>query len=181
MKGRTVLLFLPVLGIATIVALVTLSLTPAYSHPGYSNECSGCHGANGAVGTSVNKQSETGTQVTYAVSGANANQANTGWGVFDGSGTKVAGGSGSGQFTVPKDGANYKVYWVNKTGSNQGYNVANVAAPASGSTATTPTTTCSTVTPTASPNASASAHDSAMDDTDGMDDMDDEEDEDGHK
>ena len=134
-----------------IVALLVLAASPALATPNKTSPCSGCHTADATVTMSVNKASETATNITYNISGSAHNGGAQGWGVFNGS-AKVGGALGTGQFTVPKDGKTYSAFWIDKDPNTmKGYATTSVTAPTATTTTTaaTTTTTAATTTTTA--------------------------------
>lgn len=145
MKKRQWYVLIPILAVVSLLAALLLSGT-AESKPEYG-ACGGCHVPGGSI--SVTVQSETAVDITYSVSGSTGLGKGEGWGVFNGD-TKVASGSGAGQFKVAKDGTTYTVYWVDKdTSTMAGYARASVKTPMPTTTTTVPQTT-TTLPPTTS-------------------------------
>ena len=141
MKKRYALFAIPVALLALLVALAG----GAAATPARTGACSGCHDPGNAT-ISVTVASETATAITYDVSGSAGNGGTQGWGAFLGA-TKKFGGSGSGSFTVAKNGSVYTVYWVDKDpNSMAAYATTSVTAPVATTTTTTvPASTTTTV------------------------------------
>jgi len=80
--------------------------------------CSECHADEMPdVWVSVTVDSQTTGDITYFVTGSDIFDGEEGWAVFDSLENNKANAHNSGYFTLPKDGYNYRVFWVdNGTG-----------------------------------------------------------------
>lgn len=98
--------------------LVTVRSTWVEANPGQSSGCVSCHPADmPATSISVTAAGETETTATYNVAGSTPYDAREGWAVFSPAGTNIANGYGPGSFTLPRNGATYRVYWVDDADS----------------------------------------------------------------
>ncbi len=80
--------------------------------------CSECHADEMPdVWVTVTVDSQTTDEITYFVTGSDIFDGEEGWAVFDSLENNKVNGENSGYFTLPKDGYNYRVFWVdNGTG-----------------------------------------------------------------
>jgi hypothetical protein len=141
-KRYTVLLVLLVVVMVAVVVAVGIDGNSATANPSQTQPCGNCHTFSPTHSIAVSIFSQTGTEITYAVSGSTDRAGGEGWGAFNSSFTKVGGGTGPGTFTVPKDGTEYLVYWVdNEPGTTIGYAVAQFQTPLPTTTTTLDTTT----------------------------------------
>ena len=80
--------------------------------------CDTCHADETPdVFVTVTVDSQTTGDITYAVTGSDIYDGEEGWAVFDSLENNIKNGHNSGTFTLPKNGRDYRVYWVdNGTG-----------------------------------------------------------------
>ncbi len=109
------------LSIAMIAALIfTMMKFELVSALPDKGACDGCHALDPGTSISVTVDSETGSDITYYVSGSDIYNAEEGWAVFDPAGSNIANGLNPGYFTLPKDGQTYRVYWVDDSDPGKG-------------------------------------------------------------
>jgi len=146
-------LLLLMVGIAVAAGLLR---NEAGAFPSQSGYCDGCHSLDQSVTVSVTLAGETAGTVTYDVSGAPSG----GWGVFNAAPTKVASGTGPGQFTLNKGTGSYRVYWAEGGSMTTAFTTITAPAPAattSTAAPTTPSTAAPTTTSTAAPTTTSTA------------------------
>jgi len=98
--------------------LACLATLPVHAYPNKPT-CSNCHGLD--PGTSISLDvSRTETLMICDVSGSDNYNSEEGWAVFDTVGNNIANGYYAGTFQVPRDGATYRVFWVDDADPGKG-------------------------------------------------------------
>ena len=148
---KTKKLSLMVVFVLTCVALMVVSMGgTAFASPSKTQVCTDCHYLNVTVSITVTKTGQTTTTETYSVSGSTAFDAPEGWAVFTSAGVATGKqGTGTGSFTLNKDGATYTVYWTDDSD-----NAAGTPAGKGGTAKTTVTTAAGAADTTAPTNPS---------------------------
>jgi hypothetical protein len=126
-KGQFIVLVCIGLMISVAIAPLNIQMVTAVKNnknPIFSTNitelqyCDTCH-ENEMPDTfiTVTVDSQTTDEITYFVTGSNTYDGEEGWAVFDNLENNVENGFNSGFFTLPKNGRDYRVYWVdNGTG-----------------------------------------------------------------
>ncbi len=119
MKGKAIVLGLMTSAFAAVLALTYTPAAPVLAYPSQTSACSDCHSRSAKVKVTVTQVNA--TTWNYTVTGPYSG--NSGFGVFDSAGTKVASGYGaSGSFTLASPTGTYTFYGVNKDPSSmKGY------------------------------------------------------------
>ncbi len=108
MKLKTVVKYVVLIYAGLFFWLINL---PAEATVTKTTQCNICHGLD--AGTSISLSiSQSQTAMSYSVSGSNNYNSKEGWAVFDYANNNITNGMGSGSFEVPRDGASYRVFWV---------------------------------------------------------------------
>ncbi len=119
MKRKAIALALLTLAISAALAVVTTPVASVHANPTQTSACSTCHTANANVKVTVTQANA--TTWNYTITGPYTG--NSGYGVFNSGGTKVASALGSsGSFTIASPSGTYTFYGVNKDPSSmKGY------------------------------------------------------------